>query len=296
MQESISQSKFLFWDHGIWISFCGPWCSQHLLVVCLKFQFGPALGSDKRGRAGCCTKGGCLTWNLEQSLVAGGHALSLLRKNTHLWSFRLLRGPDFYQSQKTLKDLPPPQARMQIKVSYLGWGRSGDLSSVGSKLLKCNKLHSKMSACLNSSTPHFPVSSEQAHWKKKSMFPSSSECIKSTGMQGWGKLSGSCCQLCCACLNEDQDLLEVKSSAAPCPVGRTSLLCMAGNIPLSSIFLHFVAGFVSFSVKAVKPLFMDYSFIPWPIPDCMLPAGVAHSIFTGISSSVWFFYLTTFTI
>lgn len=77
MQGRISQSKFLFWDHGIWIALCGPWCSQHLLVVCLKFQFGPALGSDKRGRAWCCTKGGCLTWNFEQSLVAGGHALSL---------------------------------------------------------------------------------------------------------------------------------------------------------------------------------------------------------------------------
>lgn len=77
MQENISQSKFLFWDHGIWSAFWGPWCSQHLLVVCLKFQFGPALGSDKRGRARCCTEGGCLAWNLEQSLVAGSCALSL---------------------------------------------------------------------------------------------------------------------------------------------------------------------------------------------------------------------------
>lgn len=89
MQESISQSKFLFWDHGIRVAFCGPWCSHRLLVVCLKFHFGPALGSDKRGRAWCCTKGGCLAWNLEQPLVAGGHALSLpWRKNTHLGSSR----------------------------------------------------------------------------------------------------------------------------------------------------------------------------------------------------------------
>lgn len=68
---------------------------------------------------------------------------------------------------------------------------------------------------------------------------------------------------------------EVKSSAAPCPVGRTSLLCMAGNLPLSSTFAHFcldlcyfVAGFVSFSVKAVKSLSMEHYFIPWSITDC----------------------------
>lgn len=75
---------------------------------------------------------------------------------------RLLRSSDFYQSQKNLRYSSPSQARMQITESYLR-GEDGDLSSLGSKLLKCNKLHSKMSACLNSSTPLFPVSSEQAH-------------------------------------------------------------------------------------------------------------------------------------
>ena len=85
-KKTFHKSKFLFWDHGIWIAFWGPWCSQHLLVVCLKFQFGPALGSDKRGRAWCYTKGGCLAWNLEPSLVAGSCALSLssMRGRTHI--------------------------------------------------------------------------------------------------------------------------------------------------------------------------------------------------------------------
>lgn len=55
VQKNTSQGKFLFGDHGIRSAFWGSWCS-HLLVVCLKFQFGPALGSDKRGRTWCCPK------------------------------------------------------------------------------------------------------------------------------------------------------------------------------------------------------------------------------------------------
>ena len=87
-QANISQSKFLFWDHGIWIAFWGPWCSQHLVVVCLKFHFGPALGSDKRGRAWCYTEGGCLAWKLEHWLVAGSCALS----QSYMWGRRHFLG------------------------------------------------------------------------------------------------------------------------------------------------------------------------------------------------------------
>lgn len=104
-----------------------------------------------KSRAVSCSRGPCFVPVLEKE-----HTLREPQDS------RLLRSPDFYQSQKNLRYSSPSQARMQTTVSYLR-GEDGDLSSLGSKLLKCNKLHSKMSACLNSSTPLFPVSSEQAH-------------------------------------------------------------------------------------------------------------------------------------
>lgn len=106
--------------------------------------------------------------------------------------------------------------------------------------------------------------------KKKSMFSSWSGCMKSADMQGWGKLAGSCCQLCCVCLNEDQDLAEKKGRVLlllvllgehHCPAWLEILLCPAD-------FLILWLGLFLSHLRLWKPLLMDYYFIPWPITDC----------------------------
>lgn len=136
-----------------------------------------------------------------------------LRGRAHIWGAPGLQAAQrsrFLPHSKESKRFVSFSSQDADKSVIFGVGEDRDLPCLGSKLLKCNKLHSKKTrACLNSSTPHFPVSSEQAHCKK-SMFSPYTDCIKSTDMQGWGKLTGRCCQLCCACLNEDQDLVEKK--------------------------------------------------------------------------------------
>lgn len=111
---------------------------------------------DMKSWAVTCGRGPCFVPVLEEEHTFG-----------ELQDPRLLRGPEFYQSQKNLKDLSLSQARMKIKVSHLGWGRTGTRHVLVVNCLNVINCTAKVSACLNSSTPHFPVSSEQAHWKKK---------------------------------------------------------------------------------------------------------------------------------
>lgn len=62
-----------------------------------------------------------------------------------------------------------------------------------------------------------------------------------------------CCSLSCW---ENITALHGQKSSSP------AYFC------LGLCYCVFLSQFVSFSVKAVKPSFMDYCFIPWSIPDC----------------------------